>query len=99
MTTTALKAIDDCGGIDNYLLQLDHRLVEDSNYVTKIRELIASTLFHDGKLSEKFTKKLGYHKCPPAKLDIHFDPSLGKYGKWIAAEEGLLEEEGEDVLA
>ena len=51
MTTAALRAIDNAGGIDTYLLQLDNRLVDDSNYVTKIRRLIGSTLFH--KVSER----------------------------------------------
>lgn len=95
MTTRAMRAIDDCGGIDNYLLQLDHKLVDDSNYVTKIRQLIASTLYHKGLLSERATKRMGYHKMAPMKLDIHFDQSLGKYGKWVAAHAVVEEDEVE----
>ena len=29
MTTRAMRAIDDCGGIDTYMLQLDNKLIED----------------------------------------------------------------------
>jgi len=65
MTTRALKEIDNSGGIDNYLLALDNESAAKSNYVTKMRGIIASTLFHRGTLSEKYTKKLGYHKQPP----------------------------------
>jgi large subunit ribosomal protein L28 len=65
MTTTALKAIDVAGGIDNYLLGLDEAQVQDSNYVTKQRNLVASALFHQGLLRESAIKRLGYHKNPP----------------------------------
>lgn len=40
MTTAALKAIDTYGGIDNYILQLDNKSVADSNYITKMRNII-----------------------------------------------------------
>jgi ribosomal protein L28 len=79
MTTAALRAIDHAGGIDTYLLQLDNRLVDDSNYVTKIRRLIGSTLYHRGELDAHTIKKLNYHRDPPAKLDISFDDKLKKY--------------------
>ena len=65
MTTRALKEIDNSGGIDNYLLLLDNESAAKSNYVTKMRGIIASTLFHRGSLQEKFVRKLGYHKQPP----------------------------------
>ncbi len=64
-TTTALKAVDHHGGIDNYLLSLDDETIQGSNYVMKYRELIASVLFHQGALDEKTTRKMGYHRCPP----------------------------------
>ncbi len=65
MTTAALRAIDHYGGIDNYLLCLDKKSVADSKKISKTREAIASKLFHEGKLSEKFILKMGYHKKPP----------------------------------
>ena len=69
MTTRALKEIDNYGGIDNYLLELDKKSVSDSNYITKVRGMIASKLFHQGLLGEKYIKRLGYHKTPPPKED------------------------------
>ena len=48
MTCKALKVIDNVGGVDNYLLSLDNAEASQSPYVTKVRELIASTLFHKG---------------------------------------------------
>ena len=65
MTTRALKEIDNIGGIDNYLLALEDSQVTASNYVTKIRGLIGSSLFHKGALDERLVRKLGYHKQPP----------------------------------
>ena len=66
MTTKALKEIDKAGGVDNYLLGLDDQQVADSNYVTKQRNLIAATRFHDGSLPDKVSRRLGYHHSPPA---------------------------------
>ena len=66
MTTTALKAIDAYGGIDNYLLRLDERSVSASNYVTKIRNMIAARLFHVGTLDPQMVRRLGYDKNPPS---------------------------------
>jgi len=66
ITTKALRAVDNVGGIDNYILSLDEKLVQDSNYVTKVRNLIASTLFHKGSLNPFITTRLGYHRNPPA---------------------------------
>eukprot|EP00605_Chrysophyceae_sp_TOSAG23-4_P002868 GSChrysophyteH1.ASY1.ANO1.3159.1 assembled CDS len=88
MTTRAMKAIDDCGGIDNYMLQLDEKLVEQSNYLMKMRELIANTLFHKGALADKFVKKMQYDKYPPPALHIEFVKADGKYGKWHAFHAG-----------
>jgi ribosomal protein L28 len=65
MTTRALKEIDNVGGIDNYLLALDNNSAAASNYVTKMRGLVAGTLYSKGALPEKTIKKLGYHKNPP----------------------------------
>jgi hypothetical protein len=65
MTTKALKEIDNIGGIDKYLLVLDEKSVTDSNYVTKMRGLIGTALFHKGLLDEKGIRKLKYHKEPP----------------------------------
>lgn len=69
VTTKALKAIDDYGGIDNYVLQLDQRLVDDSNYVTKMRNIIGSTLFYKGTLHPDISKRLGYLECPPLTVE------------------------------
>ena len=68
ITTKALRAVDNVGGIDNYILSLDERLVQDSNYITKMRNIIASTLFHQGGLNPFIARRLGYHRNPPAVL-------------------------------
>lgn len=65
ITTAAIKAVDNYGGIDNYMLALDERLVQDSNYLIKVRGLIAAAVYHKGELSPKLIKRLGYHKNPP----------------------------------
>jgi large subunit ribosomal protein L28 len=65
ITTVAIRSVDHYGGIDNYLLNLDERLVKDSNYVTKMRRLISAALYHQGKLAPKFAQYLGYSKTPP----------------------------------
>lgn len=65
MTAAALKIIDKDGGIDNYLLNLDEKSVSDSQYITKMRNLISSNLFYKGELNEKYIKKLKYDKIPP----------------------------------
>jgi len=98
MTTKAMRAIDDVGGIDNYLLQLDNRLVDDSNYVTKIRDMIAATVYHQGTMSEKIMKKLQYDKFPPAPIEAVFDRTHGKYGRWNISEVDEEGEEGEYML-
>ena len=79
MTTAALKGIDKVGGIDKYLLSLDNPTVAESNYITKMRGLVASSLYHRGQLSEHLTKKLGYHVTAPA-LNIPMS-DLEKEGK------------------
>ena len=78
MTTTALKKIDDIGGIDNYIMTLDQRSVEESNYVTKMRGLIGASLFRQGKLSDRMSHRLGFDVNPPTAEftgldDSHFD--------------------------
>jgi len=65
MTTAALRAIDRVGGIDNYVLGLDNLAVSESNYITKMRSLIAAARFHKGILDDVSKRKLGYHKNPP----------------------------------
>lgn len=67
ITTAGIKAVDHYGGIDNYILALDDRLVEDSNYVTKMRREISTALYFKGELPEKLIKHLGYDKVPPTK--------------------------------
>jgi ribosomal protein L28 len=58
ITTAGLKAVDTCGGIDYYLLNLDDKLVEDSNYITKMRGLVVSALNEKGELPPKFRRHL-----------------------------------------
>jgi hypothetical protein len=70
MTTTALKAIDSYGGIDNYILRLDDKTVEQSNYVSKVRRMITTSLFHKGELEPQMIRRLGYDKVPPAIMDL-----------------------------
>jgi ribosomal protein L28 len=69
MTARALRNIDQEGGIDNYILNLDERSVADSNYITKMRNLISSTLFHRGELSEKHMRRLKYDRVPPPSVE------------------------------
>lgn len=69
MTTTALKKIDYIGGIDNYLLSLDNKSVALSNYITKMRNIIGTSLFLKGELSPLYIRKLGYGKNPPVAPD------------------------------
>jgi ribosomal protein L28 len=57
MTTTALKAIDKYGGIDNYVLSLDDRSVSESKYITKRRLEIATALNQQGALNQNLKKK------------------------------------------
>lgn len=59
MTTTALKAVDHYGGIDNYVLSLDEASVKDSNYITKVRAQICTELQKQNKLPAKMAKQLG----------------------------------------
>jgi ribosomal protein L28 len=68
VTTRAMKEIDNIGGIDKYILGLDEKSVSDSNYLTKVRHMIGTSLFHKGELKEVLVKKLGYHVVPPIKL-------------------------------
>mmetsp|Transcript_3014 Transcript_3014/g.5132 ORF Transcript_3014/g.5132 Transcript_3014/m.5132 type:complete len:171 (+) Transcript_3014:70-582(+) len=70
MTTRALKEIDNVGGIDNYILSLDEKSVSESNYITKMRNVIASSLYHQGLLDERITRRLGYDKTPPTPPDL-----------------------------
>jgi ribosomal protein L28 len=67
MTTTALKAIDSYGGIDKYMLDLDEVSVTDSTHNSRVRDLIASTLFHQGKLADRHIRRFGYAKEAPMK--------------------------------
>ena len=74
MTTTALKEIDKIGGIDNYILNLDNVSVANSNYITKMRNIIGTSLFHQGLLNEMFTRKLGFHRNPPVAVEKSLEP-------------------------
>ena len=65
MTTKAMKEADNVGGIDNYILSLDNNAVAESNYITKVRDQIASRLYHRGLLEDRVIKRLGYDKIPP----------------------------------
>jgi ribosomal protein L28 len=65
MTTAAMKASDNVGGIDNYIMSLENSAVERSNYLIKIRGLIGSRLYHRGLLHNSIIKHLGYDKVPP----------------------------------
>ena len=65
MTAKALKAIDNIGGIDNYMLSLDEVSIGDSKHNSRVRDLIASTLFYNGTLPEKIIKRLKYDKVAP----------------------------------
>lgn len=91
ITTRALKEVDNVGGIDNYILSLDERSVADSNYITKVRKMIAGTLFHQGLLAEKAIKRLGYDKTPPEVPAPK--PERKKYEKRVKQE--VIEEDDE----
>jgi large subunit ribosomal protein L28 len=69
MTARALRNIDHEGGIDNYILNLDEFSVSESNYITKVRSLIATSLFHQGLLDEKHIKKMKFDKFHPPSLE------------------------------
>ena len=60
-----MKAIDNDGGIDNYLMRLDEKSVLKSPYITKQRKLITAALYHKGELSERWKIRMGYHEIPP----------------------------------
>jgi large subunit ribosomal protein L28 len=78
MTTKTLKMIDYCGGIDNYLFRLREKDVILSRYVTKMRNLIASTLYYRGLLGETLVVKLGYDITPPLKPE-EIKETIGYY--------------------
>ncbi len=97
MTTTALKAIDDYGGIDEYIMNLGHQipfflsfrsfpiliddeLVANSNTVTRIRGLIAASLFRQGALSQKMIRRMGFDHAPPPAQATPFDLSPAARG-------------------
>ncbi len=69
MTTVAMKKIDDFGGIDNYLLALDEKEMEDANYIKKMRDIVASTMFYKGTLNPVISKRLGYLVEPPKTVE------------------------------
>lgn len=69
MTTTALREIDTQGGIDNYLMAMDAKTASElGNYVRKVRIIIATSLFHAGKLSPRLVKRMGFDVAPPLPL-------------------------------
>lgn len=65
MTAAAIKASDNVGGIDNYILGLDERQIQDCVRTASIRDAIASALFHQGKLHGSLVRRFGFHKSPP----------------------------------
>ncbi len=81
LTTATLKGIDQDAGIDNYLMRLCDIAVADSNYLTKIRRIVGTAMFLQGKLDEKQIKRLGFDKQPPtempAKIEYQKDRKLG----------------------
>jgi len=74
ITTVAMKAVDHYGGIDNYVLALDEKSVADSNYITKMRRIIAASRFLKGTLDKKLTKTLGFDVQPPTPADAIYAP-------------------------
>lgn len=67
MTTRAMKVIDNVGGIDNYILSLDEKQIEDANYIKNVRAVIASTKYYDGSLHPEIAKRYGFLVEPPRK--------------------------------
>jgi hypothetical protein len=59
-----------CIGIDNYLMQLDDKTVADSNYISKMRYIVATSLFHKGLLRDKQLRRMKFDKEPPPELLI-----------------------------
>ena len=49
-------------------IDLDEVSVQKSNYVHKVRDLVAISLFHQGLLAEKLIKRFGYDINPPSQL-------------------------------
>lgn len=45
-------------------------LLQDSNYITKMRRIVGSALFIQGKLSDKQVKKLGFVEDPPTSMPL-----------------------------
>ena len=45
---------------------IDEKLVQDSKRILWIRNLIASKLYHEGKLTDRDVKRLGYDVIPPS---------------------------------
>ena len=44
--------------------------LQDSNYVTKIRRIVGSALFLQGKLDDGQIKRLGFLENPPAAMPL-----------------------------
>ena len=65
MTTAAMKAIDNYGGIDNYLLSLDEPSVQDGPHILKMRDMVARSKFHDGTLKVPLQRRHGFHREAP----------------------------------
>lgn len=77
-----MKAVDEIGGIDQYLLNLDEKYVEDSPFITKHRDLIARASYLNGDLSPKHVHYFGFDKYPPSLVDITVgSPVYMKYRK------------------
>lgn len=74
ITVGCMKIVDYYGGIDNYVLALDEKSVADSNYITKMRRIIAASRYLQGTLNEKLTKRLGFDKVEPTAEDAIYRP-------------------------
>ncbi len=65
-----MKAVAEIGGIDQYLLNLDEKYVQDSPFITRYRDLIARASYLNGNLSPKHVHYFGFDKNPPSLVDI-----------------------------
>ena len=76
-TVAGMKAIDDIGGVDQYLINLDEKLVEPSNFIKKYRNLIVRALYLKGELSPKHIKYFGLDKNPITAEELSSESNTG----------------------
>ena len=50
---------------------------ELGNYVKKMRIIVATSLFHGGKLSPRLIKRMGFDKTPPTQLSPRAVAEIG----------------------